>query len=186
MSSSNAAAIRRRAGINPPAPTPAPTSNQRQSSSASSMASSAQAQDAPRKLTLQEVISVFDKRISKLEENVKSASNQTSTVTQASSDTPSNLNEILGEFNMRFEVLADEISTLKDTILRLQTFTMDVNKMLLNERVRVLSDLGSNIQMSNDEADINSVFSLASDNANVGIQRESPTTSVDMREELGK
>ncbi len=58
--------------------------------------------------------------------------------------------------------------------------------MLLNERVRVLSDLGSNIQMTNDEADINSVFSLASENANVGIQRGSPTTSVDMREELGQ
>jgi hypothetical protein len=186
MSSSNAAAIRRRAGINPPTPTPAPTSNQRQSSSASSSASSAQSPDAPRKLTLPEVISVFDKRISKLEENLKSTSNQTSNTMQALSDAPSNLNEILGEFNMRFEVLADEISTLKDTILRLQTFTMDVNKMLLNERVRVLSDLGPNIQMSNDEADINSVFSLASESANVGIQRESPTTSVDMREELGQ
>lgn len=183
MSSSNAAAIRRRAGINPPTPTPAPTSNQRQPSNTSS---SAQSPDAPRKLTLPEVISVFDKRISKLEENIKSTSNQTSNAMQASLDTPSNLNEILGEFNMRFEVLADEISTLKDTILRLQTFTMDVNKMLLNERVRVLSDLGTNIQMSNDEADINSVFSLASESVNVGIQRESPTTSVDMREELGQ
>jgi hypothetical protein len=182
MSTSNAAAIRRRAGINPP--TPAPTSTQRQPVNASSV-SSAQSQDAPRKLTLPEVISVFDKRISKLEENLKSVSGQT-TSTIPVSDAPSNLNEILSEFNMRFEVLADEISTLKDTILRLQTFTMDVNKMLLNERVRVLSDLGSNIQMTNDEADINSVFSLASENANVGIQRESPTTSVDMREELGQ
>lgn len=182
MSSSNAAAIRRRAGINPPSPTPASTSTQRQPSAASS--SSASVPDASRKLTLPEVISVFDKRISKLEENIKSASNQTSNAMQASSDTPSNLNEILGEFNMRFEVLADEISTLKDTILRLQTFTMDVNKMLLNERVRVLSDLGPNIQMSNDEADINSVFSLASESA--GIHHDSPTTSVDMREELGQ
>jgi hypothetical protein len=182
MSSSNAAAIRRRAGINPPAPTPAPTSNQRQPSNPSS--SSASLPDTSRKLTLPEVISVFDKRISKLEENIKSASNQTTNMMQSSSDTPSNLNEILGEFNMRFEVLADEISTLKDTILRLQTFTMDVNKMLLNERVRVLSDLGPNLQMSNDDADINSVFSLASESA--GIQRESPTTSVDMREELGQ
>ena len=180
MSSSNAAAIRRRAGINPPAPTPPPA--QRQSSAAAS--STAQSQEAPRKLTLPEVISVFDKRIGKLEEHVKSASNQTATVMQASSDTPSNLNEILSEFNMRFEVIADEISTLKDTILRLQTFTMDVNKMLLNERVRVLSDLGPNLQMSNDEADINSVFSLASETA--GIHHDSPTTSVDMREELGQ
>lgn len=184
MSTSNAAAIRRRAGINPPTPTPAPTPAQRQPGNASSV-SSAQNQDAPRKLTLPEVISVFDKRISKLEENLKSASGQASSSIPVS-DAPSNLNEILSEFNMRFEVLADEISTLKDTILRLQTFTMDVNKMLLNERVRVLSDLGSNIQMTNDEADINSVFSLASENANVGIQRESPTTSVDMREELGQ
>jgi hypothetical protein len=181
MSSSNAAAIRRRAGINTPTPTPVPT--QRQPPNASST-SSAQSQEAPRKLTLPEVISVFDKRISKLEENIKFVSNETSNATLASSDTPSNLNEILGEFNMRFEVLADEISTLKDTILRLQTFTMDVNKMLLNERVRVLSDLGPNLQMTNDEADINSVFSLASESA--GIHHDSPTTSVDMREELGQ
>jgi hypothetical protein len=133
---------------------------------------------------------VFDKRIRKLEENIKTASNQTSSSNhtsnsiQVSSDTPSNLNEILGEFNMRFEVLADEISTLKDTILRLQTFTMDVNKMLLNERVRVLSDLGPNLQMSNDDADINSVFSLSSESA--VMHHDSPTTSVDMREELGQ
>jgi hypothetical protein len=184
MSSSNAAAIRRRAGINPPSPTPAPTSNQRQTSNASS--SSASLPETSRKLTLPEVISVFDKRISKLEENIKSASNQPSNAMQASSDTPSNLNEILGEFNMRFEVLADEISTLKDTILRLQTFTMDVNKMLLNERVRVLSDLGPNLQMSNDDADINSVFTLSSESANVVHSDDSHTISVDMREELGK
>lgn len=182
MSSSNAAAIRRRAGINPPSPTPAPTSNQRQSSAATS--SSAQSQEAPRKLTLHEVVSVFDTRISKLEENIKSTYNHTSHAMQSSSDTPHNLNEILGEFNIRFEVLADEISTLKDTILRLQTFTMDVNKMLLNERVRVLSDLGPNIQVSNDEVDINCIFSLASDT--MGIHPNSPTTSVDIREELGQ
>jgi hypothetical protein len=36
---------------------------------------------------------------------------------------------------------------MKDTIMKLQTYTMDVNKMLLEERVNVLSDLGENKSM---------------------------------------
>ena len=180
MSSSNAAAIRRRAGINPSPPTPTSTTTNR----ASSTAPPAPAQDA-RKLTLPEVISNFDKRIIQLEENIKAVSGQRPTAI-SEQNVPSNINEVLDEFNLRFDVLADEISTLKDTILRLQTYTMDVNKMLMNERVRVLSDLGSNMQLTNDEADITSVFSLASEVTNNAIGQESPTTSVDMRDEITK
>lgn len=180
MSSSNAAAIRRRAGINPSPPTPTSTTANR----ASSTTPPAPAQDA-RKLTLPEVISNFDKRIIQLEENIKAVSGQRPTAI-SEQNVPSNINEVLDEFSLRFDVLADEISTLKDTILRLQTYTMDVNKMLMNERVRVLSDLGSNMQLTNDEADITSVFSLASEVTNNAGGQESPTTSVDMRDEITK
>ena len=44
-------------------------------------------------------------------------------------------------------MLAEEIASLKDTLLKLQTYTMDVNKMLLDERVNVLSDLGNENSM---------------------------------------
>jgi enamine deaminase RidA (YjgF/YER057c/UK114 family) len=136
---------------------------------------------------LPEVISNFDKRIIKLEENIKNISGQRP-LSISEQNVPSNINEVLDEFNLRFEVLAEEISMLKDTILKLQSFTMDVNKVLMNERVRVLSDLGSTLQLTNDEADVNSVFSLASEviNGKNDIGQESPTTSVDMRDEINK
>ena len=38
------------------------------------------------------------------------------------------------EYENRFDILAQEISELKQTVLSLQTYTMEVNKMLLNER----------------------------------------------------
>ena len=44
-------------------------------------------------------------------------------------------------------LLAEEIAQLKDTLMKLQTYTMDVNKMLLEERVNVLSDLGNDKTM---------------------------------------
>jgi len=182
MSSSNAAAIRRRAGINPQPATSGPASTSRPSSTASPVTKS-----DPPKLTLPEVISNFDKRIIKLEENIKNISGQRP-LSISEQNVPSNINEVLDEFNLRFEVLAEEISMLKDTILKLQSFTMDVNKVLMDERVRVLSDLGTNVQFTNDDADVTSVFSLASEvtNSKNNIGQESPTTSVDMREEIHK
>jgi hypothetical protein len=45
------------------------------------------------------------------------------------------ISTILEDFNTRFVMLAEEISTLKDSLLKLQTYTMEVNRMLLEERV---------------------------------------------------
>ena len=84
-------------------------------------------------------------------------------------------------------MIATEITNMKDALLSLQTYTMDVNKMLLNERVRVLSDLGNNINMAPiEDTDITSVFSLASAADSVHANENAPgsPTSVDMREEL--
>ena len=43
-------------------------------------------------------------------------------------------NTIISEFNSRFELFAHEISDLKDVIMKLQTYTMEVNKTLLEEK----------------------------------------------------
>ena len=59
------------------------------------------------------------------------------------------LNEVLDDFNNRFMMLATEISQLKDVVMKLQSYTMDVNKMLLEERVNVLSDLGDDSNVAN-------------------------------------
>ena len=62
-------------------------------------------------------------------------------------------------------LLAEEIAQLRDTLMKLQTYTMDVNKMLLEERVNVLSDLGENkfvISDSNVSGNNEETFELAS------------------------
>lgn len=159
MSRANAAAIRRRVTNvqNPPPkitpnvpPTPPP-------------------QEKPTGLTLQQFISALDKRVETLESNInKTIENSTEpTVT-----------DMLDEFQSRFEMMATEIADIKDAMLKLQTYTMDVNKMLLDERIQILSDVNPDTKaktISND-ADLNSVVSLGANT----IHTEH--TSVDMRE----
>ena len=77
-------------------------------------------------LTLPQVLNVIDARL-KLLENPKSTTK---------SETPSDAftSEIQQEYEARFQMLATEIQELKDIILKLQTFTMEVNHTLFTER----------------------------------------------------
>lgn len=77
-------------------------------------------------LPLQTIISTFNTRLNKLESNSKNTLIEPSTLT----------NE---EYETRFNLLVDEISDLKEMILKLQSFTMEVNKSLFDERIKVLS-----------------------------------------------
>jgi hypothetical protein len=132
MSQANAAAIRRRA-------------NQPQTSASNDSQPIIPAATSPRPtagLTLQQVINTFDKRINQIESDVRDI--QTSPA--ASSQSVSNnidLPTIFDEFNARFIMIADEIASIKDVILKLQSFTMEVNKSLYDERIHILSDLGN-------------------------------------------
>ena len=92
MSSSNAAAIRRRAGIQPSTPTPTPQP------STTTISSTDKSQ--PRKLTLPEVITNFDQRINKLEENIKSSTQMPSNVSNLIE--PDDIRSVLNEYNDRF------------------------------------------------------------------------------------
>jgi hypothetical protein len=67
---------------------------------------------------------------------------------------------------------------MKDTVLKLQTYTMDVNKMLIDERIQILSDVNpdSRTKAIGKDTDLNSVVSLGANT----IHTEH--TSVDMRE----
>jgi hypothetical protein len=141
MSRAIASARQRRAGVETPSTpqisTPAPTQGG---------------------LTLPQVISLVDTRLIRLEQFMKETQENNnvykpvvefkdseSNIISAESDPDqlTDLNEILEEYNNRFVLLAEEMAQLKDTIMKLQTYTMDVNKMLLEERVNVLSDLGN-------------------------------------------
>ena len=132
MSSSNAAAIRRRVGAQG-VPAPAPTPNTPTSSSTSTTSS------APAQMTLQQVITTVDKRLTQLETIVQS-NNNNATNNNESSDLPL----VVDEFNNRFELIVTEINSLKDIVMKLQSYTMEVNKMLVDERIHILSDLGNN------------------------------------------
>jgi hypothetical protein len=143
-SSAVASARKRRAGI---------TQTNPLENTQSASASPQQAQG----LTLPQVISVIDTRLIKLEKfmnetkdnrdlyiNVPIPQTQTQPISNTEQSTISNLSEIIDEFQQRFVLLAEEINSLKDTIIKLQTYTMEVNKTLLEERINILSDLGDN------------------------------------------
>jgi hypothetical protein len=66
------------------------------------------------------------------------------------------MNNLADEINTKFEMLAGEVEALKDIVLKLQSYTMEVNKTLYEERIQVLSDMGV-------AKDDNIVFDLSED-----------------------
>ena len=152
MSRAIASARQRRAGLSAPEPPAPPASSVNANKNA-----------VPNGMTLQQVIALIDSRLIKLETFMKESSssssqgssgsvhfssNAASSILGQSIDMESsNLPQILDEYNSRFMLLAEEIASLKDTLMKLQGYTMDVNKMLLEERVNILSDLGDDKSM---------------------------------------
>ena len=146
MSRALAGARQRRAGVMAPEPqvvAPQPTQANNQNG-----------------LTLPQVIALVDTRLTKLEKFMKETQETGVPVQpQVRFDIPveqrtqgegDNLSNVLQEYENRFMLLAEEMAQLKDTLMKLQTYTMDVNKLLLEERVNVLSDLGSSMTVKED------------------------------------
>jgi len=179
MSKSNASAKNRRAfGGNPPPPTQL---NAPQSQS--------QAQSAtPNGFTLQQVIAVIDKRLVSLETFVNDTKENNSKKVHSEfivnknqlgpiPESDNSIQEVLNEFNTRFEILAEEIGTLKEIVLKLQSYTMDVNKTLLEERIHILSDLGSSTNQDGEPQ----LFELIQHNTDPSQESENVTTSIDLK-----
>jgi hypothetical protein len=137
MSQANAAARKRRAGGASIQDGVAPVQN-------------LQSQPPKNGLTLPQVISLVDKRLITLETFMRESQNGPFTSASASvSNAPTSVsedavNQLADEFNSKFEMLAQEVADLKDIVLKLQSYTMDVNKTLFEERIQVLSDMGEN------------------------------------------
>lgn len=101
-----------------------------------------------RLMTLPEVIALTDSRLTMLERQLFTLSTATSYSPTPTNQEEENLEPLianllephLDEFNHRYEILATEILNLKNVVMNLQSYTMEVNKMLVEERVRVLSD----------------------------------------------
>lgn len=64
-------------------------------------------------------------------------------------------NGVIDEYESRFTILAEEIANIKDILIKLQSFSMEINKELHNERIRILSDVDLKIDESEnaDESD---------------------------------
>jgi len=136
MSAANAAAIRRRvSNQNPPGSTSVTENNTKKNTSTKE----------PKGLTLPQVISNLDTRIKDLEIRTPSSLNGVDTIFTSN---------VLDEFNSRFEILANELSDLKDTIMKLQTYTMEVNKSLYDDRIQILSDVGNQSVVTSNTNDI--------------------------------
>ena len=145
MSTALASARRRRAGPETVAPTP----GARQTTPQPSFPGAQQPPNIGGGLTLPQVIAVVDKRLSTLEVFMQ---NQSQSNENQTSEAPEGIKEILDEYASRFDIIADELALLKDTILKLQTYTMEVNKTLMEDRIRILSDAPTPL-----EAALNSV-----------------------------
>jgi hypothetical protein len=127
MSNSIAAAKRRRAGVVETTPPPPPSPSSQDSG------------QIPSRLTLPQVISMLDARLARLEKAPTVA--PTAEPSQVI-DTPEgsvSVSDYVVEMDHKFGVLVEEITTLKDIVLKLQAYTMDVNKMLVDERINITS-----------------------------------------------
>lgn len=131
MSQALASARKRRA---PPEPAPTPRT-------ANAAPPQQQGVNTPG-LTLPQVIALVDKRLTALETHAKEqlAKEPSSQVQLQNAPVPSNIAEVLDEYSGRFDIIAEELASLKNMLLTLQSFTMDVNKTLMQDRIRLLSD----------------------------------------------
>lgn len=154
MSQANAAARKRRAGGASLQEVPAPAP----------VAASAGVPKAG--LTLPQVISLVDKRLTTLETFMKETQSQTSgsvAPSSSSDETESAINSLADEINTKFVMLAGEVENLKDIVLKLQSYTMEVNKTLYEERIQVLSDMGTSTDALPVANKDNIVFDLSED-----------------------
>lgn len=160
MSSSNAAAIRRRVGT----PTVATSTPSTPGTPAKTQSTS---HDASNQMTLQQVITTIDKRLTQLE-TIAANTNNNNSSNNESNDLPI----VVDEFNSRFELIVTEINSLKDVVMKLQSYTMDVNKMLVDERIQILSSLDNHTVSS---STVNTNFdaeSLTSADLKTMVQQE--------------
>jgi len=144
MSAALSSARRRRAGPEAVAPGPGIRQTNPQPSFPGAQQQQQQANMGPA-LTLPQVIALVDKRLNSLENYVQTQNAEATTKSITSEldidiDIDARLTPIIEEYNSRFDIIADELASLKDTIMKLQTYTMEVNRTLMGERIRILSE----------------------------------------------
>ena len=128
MSQANAAARKRRAGGASISGMPEPAVQQTPPAGAG--------------LTLPQVIALVDKRLVTLETFMRDTKTQAPVQVPAQVPAPAAIDdEMLDEINTKFDLLVGEVAELKDMLVKLQSYTMEVNKKLYDERIQLLSDV---------------------------------------------
>ena len=72
----------------------------------------------------------------------------------------------------KIKLLADEINNMKDIVLKLQSYTMEVNKTLMEERINVFSDLGNITNLNTNGNELLSTNDLTSMDLRSMVQHE--------------
>jgi len=149
----NAAARKRRAGgasFDPAPPTPQQQNIQNQS------------QNQNKGLTIQQVVVLVDQRLTTLETFMRETKESTGKQVNASTSSIDDevIAQISNDMNQRFELLATELGELKDVVMKLQSYTMDVNRTLLEQK--------SIVSSSNSEPAYNTTPSFDYSNVYVG------------------
>lgn len=90
-------------------------------------------------LTLPQVIALIDNRLTSLEKSkdkeiMENRLNILEARIALEPSSSSDLDELLQDYQERFSLLATQITDVKDMLMKLQSYTMDVNKMLLEQR----------------------------------------------------
>lgn len=124
MSAANSAAKKRRAppSMEPPRP------------QVSNMPGKPQPNGSSTGLTLPQVIALIDTRLVRLETVTKTIIDSSNSATTSDNSMGEISPEVMDEFNTRFEIIAEEVANIKNIVLNLQAYTMNVNNMLLQER----------------------------------------------------
>jgi len=103
-------------------------------------------------LTLPQVIQIVDTRLIILEKfmaetkmgtnnaYVGDASKQEASASNDAGMTPVDISDVIEEFDGRYNMLVEEIANLKNIVLSLQSYTMEVNKKLLSEKLNMGSE----------------------------------------------
>ena len=87
---------------------------------------------ANKPMTINQAFKSLDERITNLDNKLTQ---------QSTSALPDGLIE---EYEQRFDMILNEIVNIKEVLMKLQTFSMEVNKSLHDERIKILSDIDSN------------------------------------------
>ena len=125
-------------------------------------------------LTLPQVIEIVDRRLTKLEKSIiENKKSEDKEVGNISTEESNKLQNAIEEFDKRYEMLAEEIVNIKNIIISLQSFTMEVNKSLYEEKNQLLSQFSNEVIQPDETNDMthnsNTVFTFDSNSSESSI-----------------